>query len=60
MTIKIHGLAYAVCTQRVLMTLIEKEVTDYEVVPVILNKNEHKTAEYMNMQVSQLVTNCCR
>lgn len=47
MTLKIHGAEFSACTQRVLVTLAEKNVDDYRVVQVDLTKEEHKSPEYL-------------
>jgi len=51
MTIKIYGMPYSTCTARVLATLAEKEVEDYELVPVDLSVGAHKKPEFLKMQV---------
>ncbi|KAL3682893.1 hypothetical protein R1sor_000915 [Riccia sorocarpa] len=48
MTIKLHGSAMSTCTGRVLITLFEKEVQDYELVD--LSKGEHKSPEFLKHQ----------
>jgi glutathione S-transferase len=50
MTIKIYGMAFSTCTARVLCTVFEKDVTDYEIVPVNVTAGEHKKPEYLAMQ----------
>ncbi|KAL3682899.1 hypothetical protein R1sor_000921 [Riccia sorocarpa] len=50
MTIKLHGSAMSTCTGRVLITLFEKEVEDYELVEVDLSKGEHKSPEFLKHQ----------
>ncbi|KAJ3412317.1 hypothetical protein HDV05_000975 [Chytridiales sp. JEL 0842] len=50
MTIKIYGALYSTCTQRVLTTLREKNVTDFEIVSVDLMKGQHKTPEHLVRQ----------
>jgi hypothetical protein len=51
MTIKIYGMPLSTCTGRVLATLFEKDVTDYEIVPVNIMKGEHKNPEFLKLQV---------
>ncbi len=51
MTIKIYGMPYSTCVARVLATLAEKEVEDYEIVPVDLSVGAHKKPEFLKMQV---------
>lgn len=47
MTIKVYGLAFSTCTQRVLTTLTEKGLK-YELVPVDFANGEHKSEKYLN------------
>lgn len=42
MGIVIHGASKATCTQRILATLIEKGVTDYELKTISTRAGEHK------------------
>lgn len=42
MGVVIHGTSKATCTQRILATLIEKGVTDYELKTVNMKAGEHK------------------
>jgi glutathione S-transferase len=51
MTIKVYGMAYSTCVARVLATLAEKEVEDYELVPVDVTAGAHKKPEFLKMQV---------
>lgn len=46
MTIKVHGLAQATCTKRVLTVLAEKNIP-YELVEVDVMKGEHKQEPYL-------------
>ncbi|GJP40975.1 hypothetical protein CLOM_g628 [Closterium sp. NIES-68] len=48
--VKVYGLNMSTCTKRVLTTLEEKAVTEYEVVPVDLGKGEHKSEEFKKKQ----------
>jgi glutathione S-transferase len=50
MTIKIYGMPYSTCTARVLATLAEKEVENYELVPVDLSVGAHKKPDFLKMQ----------
>ncbi|GJP33215.1 hypothetical protein CLOM_g17771 [Closterium sp. NIES-68] len=47
---KIYGLNMSTCTKRVLTTLEEKAVADYELIPVDLGKGEHKSEEFKKKQ----------
>lgn len=49
MVLKLYGSALAACTQRVLVTLKEKNVP-YELINVDLTKGEHKTPAYLEKQ----------
>ncbi|KAI0826150.1 glutathione S-transferase-like protein [Irpex lacteus] len=49
MVLKLYGNALAGCTQRVLVTLKEKNVP-YELIKVDLTKGEHKTPAYLEKQ----------
>ena len=49
---KLHGIASSTCTGRVLVTLFEKEVEDFELQVVNVRKGEGKTPEHMALQVS--------
>ncbi len=42
---------YSTCTARVLATLAEKEVENYELVPVDLSVGAHKKPDFLKMQV---------
>ncbi|CAI5467508.1 unnamed protein product [Closterium sp. Yama58-4] len=48
--VKVYGMNMSTCTKRVLTTLEEKAVTDYEVVTVDLAKGEHKSEEFTKKQ----------
>jgi glutathione S-transferase len=50
MVLKIYGVSWATCTQRVLTTLKEKQVTDYELVTVDFAGGEQKTEEFLKKQ----------
>ncbi|GAM35194.1 glutathion S-transferase [Talaromyces pinophilus] len=50
MGIVIYGASKATCTQRILATLIEKGVTDYELKTINLRAKEHKQPEYLKKQ----------
>ncbi|CCM05619.1 uncharacterized protein FIBRA_07848 [Fibroporia radiculosa] len=49
MVLKLYGFPLSTCTRRVALVLKEKNVP-YELVPVDLTKNEHKSAEFMTKQ----------
>ncbi|CAM6104638.1 unnamed protein product [Calypogeia fissa] len=49
-TVKLYGAAASLCTSRVIAAIYEKEVTDWELVPVSMAKGEHKTPEFLAMQ----------
>ncbi|CAI5479699.1 unnamed protein product [Closterium sp. Yama58-4] len=48
--VKVYGMNMSTCTKRVLTTLEEAGVTDYEVVTVDLRKGEHKSEEHKKKQ----------
>ena len=50
--LKLYGIASSTCTGRVLVTLFEKEVEDFELQVVNVRKGEGKTPEHMALQVS--------
>lgn len=50
MTIKVYGLYGSTCTGRVLTTLFEKDVTDYELIKVDLSTGDHKKPEFLKLQ----------
>ena len=52
MGLTVVGLAGSTCTGRVLATLFEKNVEDFEVKPVDFAAGEHKKPEYLKLQVS--------
>lgn len=49
MVIKLHGYAISVATRRVAVVLKELELP-YELIPVDVNKGEHKSPEYKKIQ----------
>ncbi len=53
MTIKVYGNKKSTCTQRVVLALHEKEIFDYELVTVDLQKGEHKRPEFLQLQVTR-------
>jgi glutathione S-transferase len=50
MTLKVYGVAMSTCTGRVLATIFEKDVTDYELVPVNIMAGEQKKPEFLALQ----------
>ncbi|KAG6556923.1 hypothetical protein Mapa_001338 [Marchantia paleacea] len=50
MAIQIYGYAGSTCCGRVLLTLFEKNVDDYEIFHVDLYKREHKSLEFLKHQ----------
>jgi hypothetical protein len=48
---KLYGIASSTCTGRVLLSLFEKEVEDFELVIVNVRKGEGKKPEYLKLQV---------
>ncbi|KAK0608369.1 hypothetical protein LWI29_029750 [Acer saccharum] len=48
MMIKVHGMALATCTSRVLLCLAEKGL-DYELIPVDVAAGEHKQQPYLSL-----------
>jgi hypothetical protein len=52
MGLTVVGLAGSTCTGRVLATLFEKNVEDFEVKPVDFASGEHKKPEFLKLQVS--------
>lgn len=54
MTLKLLGMAPSTSTGRVLATLYEKDVTDFELEKVNLNTGEHKKPEFVALQVCDL------
>lgn len=50
MVVKVYGPAYASATRRVLACLIDKEI-EFEVVPIDLLKGEHKSPDFLKLQV---------
>ncbi len=55
MTIKVYGSKQSTCTQRVVLALHEKEIFDYELVTVDLQKGEHKRPEFLQLQVTRRI-----
>jgi len=49
---KLYGIASSTCTGRVLLSLLEKEVEDFELVIVNVRKGEGKKPEYLKLQVT--------
>lgn len=47
----LHGVASSTCTGRVLVTLFEKGVEDFELKVVNVRKGEGKTPEHKSLQV---------
>lgn len=47
---KIYGLPFSTCTARVLTTLFEKGVEDYELINVDLSTGAHKKPEFLKLQ----------
>ncbi|KAL2612526.1 hypothetical protein R1flu_024218 [Riccia fluitans] len=55
MTIKIYGSSQFTSTGRVLITLFEKHIEDFEIVDIDLFKGEHRTPEFLiSQKVEQL------
>lgn len=52
MGLTVVGLAGSTCTGRVLATLFEKNVEDFEVKPVDFASGEHKKPQHLKLQVS--------
>lgn len=55
MTIKVYGSKQSTCTQRVVLALHEKEIFDYELVTVDLQKGEQKRPEFLQLQVTRRI-----
>lgn len=53
--LKLYGIASSTCTGRVLVTLFEKGVEDFELQVVNVRKGEGKTPEHKSLQVSSYV-----
>ena len=51
--LKLYGIASSTCTGRVLVTLFEKGVEDFELKVVNVRKGEGKTPEHKSLQVSE-------
>ncbi len=49
---KLYGIASSTCTGRVLLSLFEKEVEDFELWIVNVRKGEGKKPEYLKLQVT--------
>ncbi|CAK9225641.1 unnamed protein product [Sphagnum troendelagicum] len=52
---KLYGIASSTCTGRVLLSLFEKEVEDFELVIVNVRKGEGKKPEYIKLQPFGLI-----
>ncbi|CAK9266322.1 unnamed protein product [Sphagnum jensenii] len=52
---KLYGIASSTCTGRVLLSLFEKEVEDFELVIVNVRKGEGKKPEYLRLQPFGLI-----
>jgi glutathione S-transferase len=50
MTLIVHGAPYSTCTQRILTTLEELNVTDYKLEFVDLSKGAHKSPDFLKLQ----------
>jgi hypothetical protein len=50
-SLKVYGKAYSANVTRVLTTLAEKNVDDYQIVPIDLLTGANKTPEYLKLQV---------
>jgi hypothetical protein len=50
-SLKVYGKAYSSNVTRVLTTLAEKNVDDYQMVPIDLLTGANKTPEYLKLQV---------
>jgi hypothetical protein len=50
-SLKVYGKAYSANVTRVLTTLAEKNVDDYQMVPIDLLTGANKTPEYLKLQV---------
>nr|QCQ05480.1 glutathione S-transferase class phi [Pteris vittata] len=50
MTITVHGQATSSCTSRVLTTLFEKDVSDFQLLHVDLSSGAHKQPDYLALQ----------
>jgi hypothetical protein len=50
-SLKLYGKAYPASLTSVLTTLAEKNVDDYQMVPIDLLTGENKTPEYLKLQV---------
>ncbi|KAH8589546.1 putative glutathione-S-transferase theta, GST [Bisporella sp. PMI_857] len=46
MVLRLTGLPQSLCTQRTLLTLLEKEVKDFELIPIDWSTGEHKRPPY--------------
>ncbi|CAK9876048.1 unnamed protein product [Sphagnum jensenii] len=52
---KLYGIASSTCTGRVLLSLFEKEVEDFELLIVNVRKGEGKKSEYLKLQPFGLI-----
>jgi hypothetical protein len=50
-SLKVYGMAYSANVTKVLTTLAEKNVDDYQMVPIDLLTGANKTPEYLKLQV---------
>ncbi len=50
-SLKVYGKAYSANVTRVLTTLAEKNVDDYQMVPIDIFTGANKTPEYLKLQV---------
>jgi hypothetical protein len=50
-SLKVYGKAYSANVNRVLTTLAEKKVNDYQIVPIDLLTGANNTPEYRKLQV---------
>lgn len=55
----LHGVASSTCTGRVLVTLFEKGVEDFELKVVNVRKGEGKTPEHKSLQVRLYLCQSC-
>jgi len=51
--LKLYGIASSTCTRRILVTLFEKGVEDFEFKVVNVRKGEGETPEHKSLQVSE-------
>ena len=59
--LKVYGLPMSTCTTRVLTCLHEKQVDEFELVPVDLFASEHKQPPFLSKNVINylLISSCC-